>query len=55
MRDAAGRDITDAVQVSFASGSVAPSATVPDPGTWALLGTGLLAIGGVAQRRKRAA
>ncbi len=30
------------------------ASTVPEPGTWALLGTGLLAVAGVA-RRKRAA
>jgi hypothetical protein len=30
-----------------------PATTVPEPGTWALLGTGLLAVGGVAARRKR--
>jgi hypothetical protein len=33
----------------------AASTTAPEPGTWALLGTGLLAIGGIASRRKRAA
>jgi hypothetical protein len=26
---------------------------VPEPGTWAMLGTGLLALGGIAARRKR--
>jgi hypothetical protein len=33
----------------------ATTSTIPEPGTWALLGTGLLAVGGVAARRKRTA
>jgi hypothetical protein len=33
--------------------TVSPVSTVPEPGTWALLGTGLLAVGGIAARRKR--
>jgi hypothetical protein len=32
-----------------------PRTTAPEPSTWALMGTGLLTIGGVAARRKRAA
>jgi hypothetical protein len=35
--------------------TIAAVSTVPEPGTWALLGTGLLAVGGVAARRKRTA
>ena len=31
-----------------------PATTAPEPATWALLGAGLLAVGGVARRRRRA-
>ena len=33
----------------------APVSTAPEPGTWALLGTGLLVVGAGAVRRRRAA
>jgi hypothetical protein len=36
-----------------AGGAPLPSSTVPEPGTWALLGTGLLALGGIRLRRTR--
>jgi hypothetical protein len=33
------------------SGVTPPTSTVPEPGTWALLGTGLAAVAGLARRR----
>jgi hypothetical protein len=42
-----------ATPASVSNYSIAAVSTVPEPGTWALLGTGLLAVGGIAARRKR--
>jgi hypothetical protein len=49
--DAQGNGITARVTLSFASGASYGVAVVPEPGTWALLGTGLLALGAVTRRR----
>jgi hypothetical protein len=34
--------------------SLAPASTVPEPSTWAMMGTGLLGLGGMTARRRRA-
>ena len=42
--------------IAFTLGfGAAPAAIAPEPGTWVLLGTGLLGVGGVAARRRRTA
>jgi hypothetical protein len=38
---------------AFSSVNEMPVTTTPEPGTWVLMGTGLLALGGVQVRRKR--
>ena len=38
--------------VTFGSSTPGMINTAPEPGTWALLGAGLLGLGGVARRRR---
>ena len=49
-RDASGMDITAQTQYTFANGTQITA--VPEPVTWAMLGSGLLAMGGFVRRRR---
>jgi hypothetical protein len=49
------RGSINGVRQEIEFGRVSNMTSVPEPGTWALLGTGLLALGGVARRRRVAA
>ncbi len=48
-------DFNDWVGVDNITYRNAPSNVVPEPGTWALMSTGLMLLGGIAARRRRTA
>lgn len=55
MRDNASPDIGSLGSWELAFEAADPTSVVPEPSTYALLGTGLLMVGGIAARRRRGA
>jgi hypothetical protein len=53
-RDSNNAPVADFTDYAFVGGAQVFPSTVPEPRTWALLGTGLLGLGVVARRRRAA-